>query len=84
MYVIRNLYCFGPLFILKLSFHAHQCSFYYREHWNILRIRAIEAVAQRCSVKKLFLKNSKNAQENTYVRVSVPGTLAQVFFCGFL
>ena len=31
----------------------------------------IEAVAQRCSVKKLFLEISQNSQENTCARVSV-------------
>ena len=29
-----------------------------------------EAVAQRCSVKKMFLKISNNSQENTCARVS--------------
>ena len=29
-----------------------------------------EAVAQRCSVKKLFLKISYNSQKNTYAGVS--------------
>ena len=29
-----------------------------------------EAVVQRCSVKKVFLKNSQNSQENTCARVS--------------
>ena len=30
----------------------------------------IEAVIQRCSVKKVFLENSQNSQENTCGRVS--------------
>ena len=30
-----------------------------------------EAVAQRCSVKKLFLEISQNSQENTCARVSL-------------
>ena len=30
-----------------------------------------EAVAQRCSVKKVFLKISQNSQENTCARVSL-------------
>ena len=34
--------------------------------WAILR----KAVVQRCSVQKVFLKNSQNSQENTCVRVS--------------
>ena len=29
-----------------------------------------EAVAQRCSIKKVFLKISQNSQENTCARVS--------------
>ena len=29
----------------------------------------LEAVAQRCSIKKVFLETSQNSQENTYVRV---------------
>ena len=41
----------------------------------------VEAVAQRCSVKKVFLKILQNSQENTCARVSfrvaglMPGTL---------
>ena len=55
-----------------------------------------EAVAQRCSIKKLFLKISQYSQESTYARASFdkvaglrPGTLfkkktlAQVFSCEF-
>ena len=34
-----------------------------------------EAVARRCSVKKVFLKISQNSQERTCARVSVPATL---------
>ena len=30
----------------------------------------LEAVAQRCSVKKVFLEISQNSQENTCARVS--------------
>ena len=36
-------------------------------HHNLLEI---EAVAQRCSVKKVFLEISENAQESTCERVS--------------
>ena len=56
----------------------------------------IEAVVGRCFVKKVFLKNSKNSQENTSARVSFliklqaetcnsfkKETLAQVFSCEF-
>ena len=34
-----------------------------------------EAVARRCSVKKVFIKISQNSQERTCVRVSLPATL---------
>ena len=45
----------------------------------------IEAVAQRCSVKKVLLEISQNSQENTCGRVSflIKLTLAQVFSCEF-
>ena len=33
-------------------------------------MRKSEAVAQRCSVKKVFLEISQNSQENTCARVS--------------
>ena len=34
---------------------------------------SLEAVAQRCSVKKLFLEISQNSQENVRARVSGTG-----------
>ena len=37
--------------------------------WDII-FENIEAVFQRCSVKKVFFKNSQNSQENTCARVS--------------
>ena len=56
----------------------------------------IEAVAQTCSVKKVFLEISQNSQENTCARVSFfiklqgsacqfikKETLTQVFSCKF-
>ena len=57
----------------------------------------IEAVARRCSVKKVFLKITQNSKENTCVRVFFfdkvaslrpatllkKETLAQVFSCEF-
>ena len=55
----------------------------------------IQAVAQRCSVRKVFLEISQNSQENTCARFSfliklqTPATLlkkealAQVFSCEF-
>ena len=51
-----------------------------------------EAVAQRCSVKKVFLEILQNSQENTCARVSIfiklqafikIEALAQVFSCEF-
>ena len=50
----------------------------------------VEAVAQTCSLKKLFLEISQNSQKNTSARVSILiknlikiETLAHVFFCEF-
>ena len=43
-----------------------------------------EAVIQRCSVRKVFLKSSQNSQENTCARVSLITLQALVFsfeFC---
>ena len=61
---------------------------------NVKRI--LEAVGQRCSIKKVFLEISQNSleisqnsQENTCARVSLPynfikkETLAQLFSCEF-
>ena len=43
-----------------------------------------EAVVQRCSVKKVFLKISQNSQENTCAKVSLLIKLqAQLFSCEF-
>ena len=36
----------------------------------ISSLQGIEAVVQRCSVKKVFLEISQNSQENTCARVS--------------
>ena len=38
---------------------------------DILKIILPEAVARRCSVKKMFLEISQNSQENTCARVSI-------------
>ena len=35
----------------------------------ILSMEMIEAVVQRCSIKKVFLEISQNSQENTSARV---------------
>ena len=37
-------------------------------NFNKICRKCTEAVAHRCSVKKVFLKNSQNSQENTCVR----------------
>ena len=50
--------------------------------WNYTE----EAVAQRCSVEKVFLEILQNSQESTCARVSFLiklQTLAQVFCCEF-
>ena len=58
----------------------------------IFFMNSTEAVAQRCSLKKLLLEISQNSYENTRVRVSFliklqastsKETLAQVFPCEF-
>ena len=46
--------------------------------WSFIKYFT-EAVARRCSVKKLFLEISQNSQENT-----LKETLAQVFSCNFI
>ena len=43
----------------------------------------IEAVAQRCSVKKVFLEISQNSQENTCARVSFFNKVFCLFKCLF-
>ena len=56
-----------------------------------ISLEKIEAVAQRCSTKKIFLETSQNSQQNTCARVCRPKacnfikeeTLAQVFSCEF-
>ena len=62
----------------------------------LARIVYPEAAPRRCSVKKVFLENSQNSQQNTCARVSFliklqpyacnfikKETLAQVFSCQF-
>ena len=54
--------------------------------------RNAEAVAQRCTVEKMFLEISQNSQENTCTKVSFftkvvglrPATLSNFFFVKFL
>ena len=49
------------------------------------RLKLPGAVAQRCSVKKVFLRISQNSQESTCARVSflIKLTLTQAFSCEF-
>ena len=75
------------------NLHANTCSLIlYGLNWP-LKLLQSKVVARRCSVKKVFLKMSKNSQENTCARVSnlqaAPATLlqkeasARVFSCEF-
>ena len=61
---------------------VHLCDCCIKMHQDM---RFLEAVAQACSAKKVFLKISQNSQENTCARVSILIKLqAQVFswkFC---
>ena len=84
------------LFEKKASLHSrtvnsHILPFHSKKYSNPIHL---EAVAQRCYVKKLFLEISQNSQENTCARVSFliklqacdfikKGTLGQVFSCEF-
>ena len=65
-------------FLKYSSFTPFKAFFSYSFIWK--------AVAQRCSVKKVFLEISQNSQGNTSARVSFLITLhnlAQVFSCEF-
>ena len=46
-------------------------------------LRALEAVTQRCSVKKVFLEISQNLQENVFARISFLIKL-QASACNFI
>ena len=63
----------------------HKLTIYYynTDTWKTQVI--IEAVVQRCSVRKVFLEILQNSQENTSARVSflIKETLALVFCCEF-
>ena len=75
--IISNAYSFYPFRPFSLA-PCQKIS----DYWSL------EAVVQRCSVKKVFLKISQNSQENTCGRVSFLinlQSLTQVFsreFCG--
>ena len=58
--------------IETLSCHLHSCTRYVRYQKNkVFYAEITEAAVGRCSVKKVFLEISRNAQENT----SAPATL---------
>ena len=85
------------LFYLIQTFNSNKFSFI--SQWLYVSTAGffyahVEAVSQRCSVKKVFMKISQNSQENTCQRVSFliklqakacnffkKETLAQVFSC---
>ena len=46
------------------------CHVFLKNNMQNLVLKIKEAVAQMCSVKKVFLEISKNSQENTCARVS--------------
>ena len=52
-----------------------------------MTFQQLEAVVQRCSVKKMFLEISQHSQENTCARVSflikLQAALQAVFSCEF-
>ena len=68
-----------------IKFRKNNLKYFFCNLFNI----GAKAVAQRCSVKKVFLKISQNSQENTCARDSVlinfikKETLVQVFSCEF-
>ena len=96
---------------MKSSFRVHRSNLlyknnlkglYFKNHpakvkYGVIMEISTEAVAQRCSVKKMFLKVSQNSQENTCARQRLffnkvrpqacnfikKESLAQVFSCGF-
>ena len=53
----------------QLSSQKHATSGRICQFWAIFELQS-EAVAQRCSVEKVFLEISQNSQENTCARVS--------------
>ena len=71
---INNAFVFKPF---KQN-HRKSCKFFYWQYWYfswaIWQERVVmeypEAVAQRCSVKNVFLGISQNSQENIFARVS--------------
>ena len=74
---------------LVAASESNRYSFFSRNSFTKSRVLS-EAVVQRCSVKKVFLKILQNSQENTCDRVSYlvyvikKETLTQVLYCEFL
>ena len=50
---------------------------------SLIIVKQSEAVAQTCSVKKMFLEISQNSQENTWPDSIKKWTLTQVFSLEF-
>ena len=51
------------------TFHTYRY-LHLLQNYGFSKVAKPEAVAQRCSVKKVFLEISQNSQENTCVSVS--------------
>ena len=75
----KLLRTFQVYFLLKILMHISGLSCVSKKFQNTSMCRSIEnrvqslyreAVAQRCSVKKVFLEISQNSQENNCARVS--------------
>ena len=59
------------MFTITLTYAQKKSSEYYgKSPKKVLDGAHLEAVVQRCSVKKVFLTLSQNSQENTCARVS--------------
>ena len=69
--------------------HYHHPQYYYQCYnhrplfYTVLLNHSSEAVGQRCSVKKMFLKISENSQENTCAKVSF-SVKSQAQACNFI
>ena len=50
--------------------NSHATISYFKNAMKIFHSENLEAVVQRCSVKKAFLEISQNSQENTCAKVS--------------
>ena len=79
-YVFLHLFEFPPILNLQNNYTDRKIMnvLTKRTEANVKNLTA--AVAQRCSVKKVFLEISQNSQENTSARVSF---LIKLFSCEF-